>query len=54
MSFSNDIKTIRHKCLMSQTEFAKALGVSFTTVNRWESGKADLILKTMKLINKFL
>ena len=26
MSFSNDIKMIRHKCLMSQIEFAEALG----------------------------
>ena len=49
MSFNNDIKMIRHKCLMSQIEFAEALGVSFATVNRWESGRS----KTMKLINKF-
>lgn len=40
MSFSNDIKMIRHKCLMSQIEFAEALGVSFATVNRWESGRS--------------
>lgn len=53
MSFSNDIKAIRHKCLMSQTEFAKAVGVSFTTVNRWESGKSRPNFKTMKLINGF-
>ena len=45
MSFGNDIKMIRHKCLMSQMEFAEALGVSFATVNRWESGKANQILK---------
>lgn len=53
MDFSNDIKKIRHKCLMSQTEFAEALGVSFTTVNRWESGKHKPNFKTMKLINVF-
>lgn len=53
MSFKNDIKMIRHKCLMSQTEFAKALGVSFATVNRWESGRSMPNFKTMKLINSF-
>ena len=51
MGFCNDIKMIRHKCLMSQTEFADALGVSFATVNRWESGKSKPNFKTMKLIN---
>ena len=53
MGFCNDIKMIRHTCLMSQTEFADALGVSFATVNRWESGKSKPNFKTMKLINNF-
>lgn len=53
MSFSNDIKFIRHKCLMSQMEFAEVLGVSFATVNRWESGKSKPNFKTLKLINSF-
>lgn len=53
MSFSNDIRAIRHKCLMSQLEFAEALGVSFATVNRWESGRSKPNFKTMKLINCF-
>ena len=51
MSFSNDIKTLRHKCLMSQSDFANALGVSVATINRWESGKSKPNFKTMKLIN---
>lgn len=53
MSFNNDIKMIRHKCLMSQKDFAEALGVSFATVNRWESGKSKPNFKAMKLINSF-
>ena len=53
MSFSNDIKMIRHKCLMSQIEFAKVLGVSFATVSRWEAGRSRPNFKTMKLINSF-
>ena len=38
---------------MSQIEFAEALGVSFATVNRWESGRSKPNFKTMKLINNF-
>lgn len=53
MSFGNDIKIIRKRSLMSQEAFAQALGVSFTTVNRWESGKCKPSYKTMKLINDY-
>ena len=38
---------------MSQTEFAYAIGVSFATISRWESGKNKPNFKTMKLINNF-
>ncbi|MCD8000699.1 MAG: helix-turn-helix domain-containing protein [Clostridiales bacterium] len=53
MSFSSDIKVIRQKSLLSQEDFAKALGVSFTTVNRWECGKSKPSYKTMKLIDDY-
>lgn len=53
MSFSDDIKNIRQKCFMSQEAFAKELGVSFATVNRWESGKTKPTYKTMKMIDDF-
>ena len=53
MSFRDDIKMIRHKCLLSQKDFADALGVSFATISRWESGKTKPNFKTMKLINSF-
>lgn len=53
MSFSNDIKMIRQKCLLSQQDFAKVLGVSFATINRWESGKSKPTYKTMKLIDDY-
>lgn len=53
MSFSNDIKVIRQKSLLSQEAFAQILGVSFTTVNRWETGKSKPSYKTMKLIYDF-
>ncbi len=53
MSFSNDIKVVRQKSLLSQEAFAQILGVSFTTVNRWETGKSKPSYKTMKLIDDF-
>lgn len=53
MSFSDDIKTIRKKCFLSQEAFAKELGIAFSTVNRWETGKAKPNYKTMKLIDGF-
>ena len=53
MSFGDDIKTVRQKSLLSQEAFAQKLGVSFTTVNRWETGKSKPSYKTMKLIDDF-
>ena len=53
MSFSDDIKNIRKQCFLSQEAFAKELGIAFSTVNRWETGKARPNYKTMKLIDDF-
>jgi DNA-binding transcriptional regulator YiaG len=53
MSFSEDIKRIRRRAFMTQEDFAKKIGVSFATVNRWETGKAKPNLKTMKLIDEY-
>ena len=53
MSFSDDIRVIRQKCFLSQEAFAKELGVSFATVNRWESSKTKPPYSTMKLIDAF-
>lgn len=53
MSFSEAIKRIRRKAFLTQEDFAKEIGVSFATVNRWETGKAKPTLKTMKLIDGY-
>ena len=53
MNFSEKIKKLRRKAFLSQEDFAKELGVSYTTVNRWEKGKAKPNLKTMKLIDEY-
>lgn len=53
MSFAEDIKKIRIKTFLSQEAFAKELGVSFNTVNRWETGKQKPSLKVMKQIDDY-
>lgn len=42
MPYSNAIKKLRNKLIMTQTEFAEMWGVSFAAVNIWESGKFNL------------
>lgn len=53
MSFAEDIKKLRQRQLMSQYDFAKILGVSFTTVNRWETGKSKPSYKALKVIDSY-
>lgn len=53
MSLGNDIKLLRQRCLLSQQDFAKELGVSFATINRIELGKSKPTYKTMKLIDDY-
>lgn len=39
------IKVLREKMTLSQTELAQVLGVSFASVNRWETGKHEPTIK---------
>lgn len=48
MDFSIAVKEVRQNSYMSQQEFASELGISFSTVNRWETGKAIPNYQTMK------
>ena len=48
MNFATAIKEARQNRYMSQQEFASELGISFSTVNRWETGKAIPNYQTMK------
>lgn len=38
-NFSNLLRSIRQQLGLSQEELAQRLGVSFTSVNRWENGQ---------------
>ena len=57
MEYSKIIKELRLKMLLTQTEFAHYLGVSFESVNRWENGKNEPTMKIKRklaeLINNY-
>ena len=50
MEYQNIIKNLRSKLVLSQQEFAELLGVSFTSVNRWENGKHEPTIKVKRKI----
>lgn len=39
IDYQKAVKDLRDKLIMTQTEFAKMLGVSFISINRWENGR---------------
>ena len=49
MTLSEAIKKIRKERFLSQEDFAKDIGVAFSTVNRWENGRS-LPTKMMLLV----
>jgi len=53
MDFPKEMKRIRQRSFLTQQEFADVIGVAFSTVNRWESGRSKPNLKAMKSINTF-
>lgn len=38
INYQKAVKELRDKLIMTQLEFARYLGVSFSSINRWESG----------------
>lgn len=57
MNWSQSVKKLREKMLLTQTEFAEKLGVSFASVNRWENSEHEPTMKIkrelMKLMKKY-
>ena len=53
MMYSEAIKNLRKKMILTQREFAKMLGVSFGTVNRWESGKYEPTTKLKRKLQPY-
>ena len=49
MKYSVAIKTLRKRMLVTQSDLANILGVSFASVNRWENDEHE---PTMKIKRK--
>ena len=54
MEYSKIIKELRLKMLLTQTEFAHYLGVSFESVNRWENGKNEPTMKVKRKLAELI
>lgn len=52
--YSKVIKELREKMTLSQVEFAQLLGVSFSSVNRWETGKHEPTIKLKRKIKALM
>lgn len=45
MDYSEVVKELRKALILSQIEFAKYIGVSSQSINRWERGKHEPTIK---------
>ena len=50
MDYKKLVKKLREKLIITQTELAELLGVSFTSINRWETGKHEPTIKVKRKI----
>ena len=50
--YPKEIKNIRLKMMMTQTEFAELLGISFASVNRYENGKSNPTFKVQRKLGE--
>lgn len=48
MEFADQVKYVRKQLKLSQEKLASLLGVSFATVNRWETGHSMPTYKTQQ------
>lgn len=53
MTFAEKIKSARLQMFLSQEKFAKELGVSFATINRWERGLCEPSYDGQKAFHDF-
>lgn len=44
------VKSLRNKLILSQQDFAKLLGVSFASINRWEQGHHEPTISAKRKI----
>ena len=54
LTFADNVKYVRMKLYLSQAQLAKEIGVSFATVNRWESRGYEPQLASLGRFNDFV
>jgi putative transcriptional regulator len=54
MDYGKALRALREKLLITQTELAQKLGVSYASVNRWENGKCEPTMKIKRKIRELL
>lgn len=52
MNWSEQIHSLRQKLLITQTELAKMIGVSYVSINRWENGHFEPTMKAKRALMK--
>jgi len=50
MNYKRLVKKLREKLIITQEELAQLLGVSFASINRWETGKHEPTTKIRRKI----
>lgn len=50
MNYQKLVKQLRDKLILTQTELAELLDVSFASINRWETGKFNPTTKIKRKI----
>lgn len=50
MNYQYLVKQLRNKLIITQAELAELLGVSFASINRWETGKHEPTTKMKRKI----
>lgn len=53
VTYAEAIKDLRKKLILTQTEFADLLGVSFQSINRWEKGKHEPTMKVKRKLSTY-
>ena len=51
MDYKVMVKKLRNKMFLTQSEFAKELGVSIVSVARWETGENEPTMKVKRRLN---
>lgn len=53
MIYKETVKKIKHEMLLTKEDFTKLLDVSFTTINRWETGKYVPTIKARRRLQPY-